>query len=307
MAVSAMKRSVWISFAALCLLSASAWLAEPLGASTLPSLERQALLYLVLGLAALLLSIGKPSSRIRQQPWARVALASLGFFGIPAAAIQFASGAVPEINRSALFAMVPIVVAVALSAVETTEPAEHAARRSLAPALVGLAGLLLLLPLSFSNSARGDAMVAVVCAAVIMVGIASVWLYRMLPQFELSDAVALACLANAAFLLICACASGAVVWDRGSLLSLLSLPSLLPSLVDVAEVLLLLWLLRAMPPVQFAARYLVIPLLTVLEGYILMRPPLTIRIGAGAVLLAMGAGMLLLRHPAEEEAALSLR
>ncbi|HEY6764968.1 MAG TPA: hypothetical protein VI386_09355, partial [Candidatus Sulfotelmatobacter sp.] len=58
------------------------------------------------------------------------------------------------------------------------------------------------------------------------------------------------------------------------------------------------WLLRRMPPVQFASRYL--PLLTVLEAYILVRPPLTLRIGAGTILLAAGVGLLLCRHPKEE-------
>jgi drug/metabolite transporter (DMT)-like permease len=297
-----MKRSVWLTFGALCLLSSSAWIAEPFAASTLPSLQRQALLYLIIGLAALPFSIRKLSAGIRQQSWPRLALASLGFFGIPAAAIEFASGTVPEITRSALFALVPIVVVVALTAIEAGEPAERTARRSLAPALVALGGLLLLLPLSFSNSARSNARIAVICAAVIVVGIASVWLYRLLQQFKLSDAVAVACLVNAAFLLICAWVNRAV-WDRSSLLSLLSWSSL----VDVTEVLLLLWLLRRMPPIQFAARYLLIPLLTVLEGYILLRPELTLRIGAGAILLATGVAMLLLQRPAEDESVLSLR
>jgi drug/metabolite transporter (DMT)-like permease len=297
-----MKRSVWITFGALCLLSSSAWVVEPFATSTLPSLQRQALLYLIIGLA-LLFSIRKLSSRIRRQPWPHLAVASLGFFAIPAAAIEFASGTVPEITRSALFALVPIVVVVALTAIEAGEPAERTARRSLAPALVALGGLLLLLPLSFSNSARSNARIAVICAAIIMVGIASVWLYRLLQQFELADAITIACLTNAAFLLICACASGAVVWDRSSLLSLLSWSSL----VDIIEILLLLWLLRRMPPVQFAARYFLIPLLTVLEAYILLRPPLTLRIGAGAILLATGVAMLLLQRPAEDESVLSLR
>ena len=235
-----MKRSVWLTFGALCLLSSSSWVVEPYGASTLPSLERQGLLYFVVGFAALLLSGKSSLLRIRQQSWTRLIVAGLGFFGIPALAIELASGFVPEVSRFALFALVPIVVVVVLSAVEAGGAAERDARRSLAPALVGLGGLLLLLPLSFSSSARGDAMIAVVCTAVILAGIASVWLYRLLQQFELSDAVALVCLSNAIFLLIYGWGSGAIVWDRSSLLSLLSWSSL----VDVTEVLLLLWLLR---------------------------------------------------------------
>jgi drug/metabolite transporter (DMT)-like permease len=302
-----MKRSVWITFGALCLLSSNAWVAAPFSTTTVPALQRQGLLYLIIGVGALLVSGRKLPSRIRKRPWALVTLAGLGFFGIPAIAIEFASDYVGEIKRSALFAMVPIVVAVALSAIEAGGPAERSARRSLAPAIAGLGGLLLLLPLSLSNSARGNLMIAVVFAAVILAGLAGVWLYRLLQQFEPSDAVAVLCLSNAALLLICACLTGTVTWNGSSLLSLASLSSL----VDVIEVLLLLWLLRRMPPVQFASRYLLIPLLTVLEAYVLVRPELTLRIGAGVILLATGAGMLLFQRLAEggieEESILSLR
>jgi hypothetical protein len=79
------------------------------------------------------------------------------------------------------------------------------------------------------------------------------------------------------------------------------------SLVDAVEVLLLVWLLQEMSPMRFAARYLVIPLLTVLESYVLMRPEWTIRMGFGTVLLAVGAGMLLFWEAGEEDTVLSLR
>jgi drug/metabolite transporter (DMT)-like permease len=292
-----MKQFVWLTFGALCLLSASAWVIEPFDTAALPSLERQALLHLIVGLTSLLLSPRKIRSRLRHQPWPRVALASLGFFAIPAAAIEFGSSAVPQITRSALFALVPIVVVVALTTIETAAPEERSARRSLAPALVGLGGLLLLLPLNLSNSARSNARIAVLCVAVILVGIASVWLARWLAEFKLADAVAVVCLANAAVLFACAAVSRSIVWNASGLLSLLSWSSLL----DILEILLLLWLLRVMPPIQFAARYLLIPLLTVLEGYVLLRPELTLRIGAGAILLATGVGLLLLQRPVEDE------
>ena len=79
------------------------------------------------------------------------------------------------------------------------------------------------------------------------------------------------------------------------------------SLVDVVEVLLIVWLVREMPPVSFASRYLVIPLVTVLESYVVMRPEWTVRMGFGTVLLAAGAGMLLFLKAGEEETMLSLR
>jgi hypothetical protein len=171
------------------------------------------------------------------------------------------------------------------------------------PALAGLGGLLLLLPLDFSGSVRGWVMLAVVCAAVVGVGLASVWLYRLLPGFGLADAVAVVGFANAVFLLVLSCVHETVVWRWSGMASVVSITSL----VDVVEVLLIVWLLREMPPIRFAARYHVIPLLTILESFVLMRPEWTIRMGFGTALLAAGAGTLLFWKAGEEEIVLSLR
>ena len=79
------------------------------------------------------------------------------------------------------------------------------------------------------------------------------------------------------------------------------------SRLDVMEVVLIVWLLRDMPPVRFAARYLLIPLLTILESFLLIRPEVTVRIACGTALLAAGAGMLLFLKAGDEDTILSLR
>ena len=298
-----MNRSVWLTFGALCLLSASAWIATPYDTSTLPSLESQGLLYAAIGLIALLISRRQPWSRNQIRSSAQLALAGLMFFGLPAAAIELASGSVPAISRSALFSMVPIVVILAITSGEAREPGEAGARRLLPPTLVGVGGLLLLLPLDFSGTTRGTIILAVLCAAVIVSGISAVWLFRLLHNVTPSRAAALICLPTAAFLLACSRLNDPLVLDQTALASLLSVSSL----VGLIEILLLLRLVRAMPPIRFAARYLVIPLLTVLEGYIILRPPMTLRIAAGAILLIAGTATLLLLNPSNEEAVLSLR
>jgi drug/metabolite transporter (DMT)-like permease len=295
-----MNRSVWLTFGALCLLSASAWIATPYDTSTLPSLESQGLLYAAIGLIALLISRRQPWSRNQIRSSAQLALAGLMFFGLPAAAIELASGSVPAISRSALFSMVPIVVILAIT---SGEAREAGARRLLPPTLVGVGGLLLLLPLDFSGTTRGTIILAVLCAAVIVSGISAVWLFRLLHNVTPSRAAALICLPTAAFLLACSRLNDPLVLDQTALASLLSVSSL----VGLIEILLLLRLVRAMPPIRFAARYLVIPLLTVLEGYIILRPPMTLRIAAGAILLIAGTATLLLLNPSNEEAVLSLR
>jgi hypothetical protein len=195
--------------------------------------------------------------------------------------------------------MVPVVVVMVVAAGDE----ERGVRRFLVPALVGLGGLLLLLPLQFSGSVRGRLMQAAVCVAVVVVGVSSVWLYRLLRGWTLAEALAIVCLSNAVFLLVSSAFRGELVWQWSELASVVSLSSL----VDLVEVVLLVWLLREIMPVRFAARYLVIPLLTLLEGYGLMRPELTMRVICGLVLLAAGAGMLLFLKAGEEETVLSLR
>jgi hypothetical protein len=287
-----MRRAVWIAFAAVCVLSATSWIVPR--SEGLPALELQGIRYGLIGVFAFLEARGRFG-------WAglRVAAAGVGFFGVPMVVGEWARVGVPEISRSALFAMVPVIVVMAVAAGDE----ERGVRRFLVPALVGLSGLLLLLPLQFSGSVRGRLMQAAVCVAVVVVGVSSVWLYRLLRGWTLAEALAIVCLSNAVFLLVSSAFRGELVWQWSELASVVSLSSM----VDLVEVVLLVWLLREMMPVRFAARYLVIPLLTLLEGYGLMRPELTMRVICGLVLLAAGAGMLLFLKAGEEETVLSLR
>jgi len=298
-----MRWAVWIAFAALCILSATSWAIPSVISGELPRLEQQGLLFGVTGLIALLFAGRGLWLRIRNLQWARLAVAVVGFFGVPIVVAEFAGGSVPAISRSALFAMVPVVVVLAVAAGDGAGGEERGARRFLVPALAGLGGLLLLLPLEFSGSIRGRVMLAVVGAVVVLVGLASVWLYRLLRGMNFAEAIAVAGLANGAFLLGWCAVRGDGAWRLGELVSIVSVSSL----VDVVEVLLIVWLLREMPPVRFAARYLVIPLLTILESYALMRPGWTVRMGFGTFLLAAGVGTLLFWKAGEEETVLSLR
>jgi drug/metabolite transporter (DMT)-like permease len=298
-----MRWTLWIAFAVLCVLSATSWAIPREMSDGLPPLEQQGVLLGVIGLTALLFAGRKVWSRSRDLRYERLAAAAVGFFGVPIVVAEYARGSVPAMSRSALFALVPVVVVMAVASGESGEREERSARLFLMPALAGLGGLLLLLPLAFSSSAHGWMMLAVVCAAVVLVGLSSVWLYRLLRGFTLADAIAVVGLANAVFLLVWSAVREEVVWRGDGLASVMSIASL----ADVIEVLLIAWLLREMPPIRFAARYLVIPLLTVLESYVVMRPDWTVRMGFGTALLAAGGGMLLFLKAGEEETVLSLR
>jgi hypothetical protein len=196
-----------------------------------------------------------------------------------------------------------VVVGLVVAAGDAGTRGERGPRRFLVPALVGVGGLLLLLPLQSSGSLRGRVMLALVLAAVVLVGIASVWLYRLLGEIPVVQSIAVVGVANGLFLLICSAVHEDMVWGWRELISGVSISSG----ADLIEVLLIVWLLREMAPIRFAARYLVIPMVTVLESFVFVRPQLTVRIGFGTALLAVGAGMLLFLGDGEEETVLSLR
>jgi hypothetical protein len=298
-----MRWTLWLAFAVLCVLSGTSWAIPREMSDELPVLEQQGIVFGVVGVIALVFAGRRGWSRSRGLAYGRLAAAAVGFFAVPIVAAEYARGSVPAISRSALFALVPVVVVMVVAAVEAPGREERGARLFLIPALVGLGGLLLLLPLQFSGSARGWILLAVVCVAVVLEGLASVWLYRLLRGFGLADAVAVVGLANAVFLMVWSAVREDFVWRGNGLTSVMSIGSL----VDLVEVWLIVWLLREMPPIRFAARYLVIPLVTVLESFVLMRPEWTVRMVFGTVLLAAGAGALLFWRGAEEETILSLR
>ena len=292
-----------MALAVLCILSGTSWVIPGGMANELPPLERQSLLFGGVGSVALVFAGRRLWFQIGRLRWILLAAAAVGFFGVPIVVAEYVQGSVPATGRSALFAMVPVVVVLVVAAGDEAEREQSRARKLLLPALTGLGGLLLLLPLDFSGSVRGYLMLALVCAAVILAGAASVWLHRLLRGLRLAEAIAIVGLSNAIFLLGSSVAHEDLVRQWGGLGSILSISSL----VDVVEVLLIVWLLREMLPTRFAARYLLIPLVTVLEGYALVRPEWSVRMVFGTLLLAGGAGVLLFWKAGEEETALSLR
>jgi hypothetical protein len=297
-----MRWTGWLGFAALCVLAATSWVI-PQGTSAFPLLEEQGILFGVIGVVALICSLWMGWRRDRIAQYLRVAGAGVGFFGIPAAVAEFARGSVPAISRSVLFALAPVVVVLVVAAGDMSAGEERGGRRFLVPALIGVAGLLLLLPIEISGSFLGRVMVGLVAATVVLAAVSSVWLYQLLREIRLVNSIALVGLANSLFFLVCGVLGGGIVGRWADVTSVVSISSF----VDVAEVLLIVWLLRDMPPIRFSSRYLVIPLVTILESYVVERPEVTARMVGGTILLAAGAGMLLFLNARDEETVLSLR
>ncbi len=238
--MSSMRLVQWIGFAVLCVLAASSWVIPQNSASVLPSLEQQGILFFLIGFVALLISLSKGWWRKNVLESWRIAVGSLGFFGVPLVVAEYAGSSVPAITRSALFALAPVVVVIVVAAGDMAAGEERGARRFLVPALIGAGGLLLLLPLEISGSLRGRLMVGLVGAAVVLVGVTSVWLYRLLREIRWVEGIAVIGLMNGLFLLACSAFLEGMVWRWTDLRSIGSISLL----VDGIEVLLIVWLLR---------------------------------------------------------------
>jgi drug/metabolite transporter (DMT)-like permease len=173
----------------------------------------------------------------------------------------------------------------------------------LAPALAAFGGVLLMLPVGLPESVRGQLMLGVAFAAVLLVAVSGVWVHQLMQGGALRVTIAIVCFANAVFLMISGLVTGDFVGRWNGWAGILSLSFG----VDLIQMILAFWLLREMPPVRFATRYLVIPLLTVVEGYVVLRPEVTARMGTGAVLVAGGAVWILFSKKSDDGGILSLR
>jgi len=290
------KRTVAIGFLLLCLLRATSWII-PSNPNSLPATEQQAILYGIVGISGLLFAGRGLSDRLRTSIWASLSITSVGLLGLPVVLIGWTHGGITETGISALFAAVPAVVAIGMAT-----GTEEAGRKFLTPALVAFGGALLLLPVGLPGSLLGDLKLAGLILAILLVGICSVRIFRLLQPLAYLDAVVIIGLSNAAFLTIYCITNGSLLWRWNQLTPIASIASL----IDLIEITLLIWLLREMPPIRLSARSLVIPLFTVIEGYIVLRPQITVRLTVGAALLIAGAAWILFAKIEENEPVLSL-
>lgn len=299
--VRAMTPAQRVGFFVLCAMGASGWLVEGAWPSALPVAAREVVHEAVI--AAAVCGFGWRGFA-RWRAWARLAMASMCLLGVPAAMIQSARGGVPEIAVAELFALVPAVVVVIAAGIEVGR------QRDLGPglggAVTGLAGVLLLLQFALPGTWREARLDGVVVLAAILAATASVWMYRVLAGFRVSEAVLVCCVANAVFWLAMASARG-VGLVGGFTWGSIGMECAKAALFDLPQILLLLWLMREVAPVKLAARWLLVPLLTVVEGYALLRPELTARSVAGAVLAFLGAWRLMASDGQDEEPKLVLR
>lgn len=293
--------AVLAGFSLLCGLTASEWLAPIEAQGEVSSLQLQGMMYAAIGLGALALGWRESRWHNLHAAYGLRLCAGCGlFFCVPMIVLDGVSGRIPSTSVSALFAMTPVVVTLMIASRFADGPD---LQRLLAPALMGLGGVLCVLPFGLPASQREWGAFAAVLLAVALAGVAAVWLHRLLRAVGFLEEIAVAGVCCAVFLLGWCGLHGELVLKLSALRGLISFILV----ARMIETLLMLWLLREMEPVRFSARYCLIALLTIVEGFVLLRPELTLRLAIGIVLLAVGAGWLLAARVRESETSLSLR
>ena len=270
-------------FAGFSLLVGSEWLLSPISGLV------RGMVFAAVGIFAAAVNRGRwPGG------WVRLAVASVLLVGVPEMMVGWGLGHTSSNLWAVVLTVVPVMVVLVVA-----QSAGDGVRRLLVPALAGLGGILLVVPLDLPGSVNGRLALGMLISSAVMIAIVSVWIHRLLQGFSLLQALSIFCVANALILL----ARGFVAGTEWSL----SWVGWVAALVQAGEVVLLVVLLRRMVPVRFGARYLVAPLVTLVEGYVLLRPALTWRLGFGVALMAGGAAFLLFSRGADEGAGLSLR
>ena len=291
-----MRWQTWVAFAALCVWAASGWLLSPTS-NALPGLERQALGFAAI--AAVTTALGglrMPQERWRR--WGAVAAGSTLFFAIPTILLETAKEYSPETSVSLIFALAPVVTVLVWNAF-----VQPSAMRQLVPALMGVAGLLLLLPFEMPVSARSWSALAEVFVAMVLVAASGVWLHKRLRDVHAMEALAVAGVSNAVVLLTWCAVHGMLDWRWRDIAAGVAWQGAVSAALVAVEV----WLLREIPPVGFSVRFLLIPLVTILEGAVLLRPEITGRILVGFLLLTGGAVWVLAGRGQVDEEVLTLR
>ena len=289
-----MKRSTVFLFVAFCGLSSSVWLLAPPETTALPPAAQDGLAYLI---AAIVAFVTARRVKLSFTRIGRLSALSICLFAAPIVLLDLVPHHVPTATLVAMFAFVPAVVAMVL------QTSTGSGTGLLEPSLAGVAGALFLLPVEVPDSPSRWVGAAFVLGVVVLVGVTSVRMYARFQALDGGDrqpGMAAVCLVNALVLLLYTAIRSGIPSGR---------PSMTGLAVETASILLLVLLVARMPPVLLSTRFFLVPLLTAVSSYVVMRPELNLRIGLGAVLLAAAAAVLLRRgnHEDNDSPALSLR
>ena len=286
----------------LCVLSGSGWMLTQAWPSEMAWPFGSCLHFGLIGLVGF--GVTALQGGWRGYSWGRataVGLAGMCLFALPSAVLQIAAGKVPEYTSAAIFCAVPLMTILAASAFGEDEVGRLGGL--MVPALIGLAGALLLFPVQSPGSLRRWLFLGLVLGCGVVVAVAGVWVHRLMRGVDVAAAVAVIGLGSAAALGLYGTAVG---WPSLRL-AVITTESLRCVAFDLPLVWLTVWLVREISAARLAARFLLVPLVTVVEGYALERGPVAARAIVALVLLCAGGAMLLFKDEPEEVPGLHLQ
>ncbi len=285
-----MKRRVWIALAALCLLAGSGWMIDQFYAEILSGP-----IHIAAHEGVLAILFGVASLRHRKHPLTprvclELILAGVVLFALPTILSAGAGGQVASLTVILISTSIPVLV-VFLSA-QTSGDNDDNPMRLLLPALCGLGGAALLLPFTWPVSIAGKAWLIAIVLAAILSAAAAIRLRMLLRRTSLLRALAILCGSAAIVSALCYRIgfSMPLEWTHTQLL----VEVLRCLLLEAPTVYLLVYLFRELNPIAISARYLLIPLVTIVESYLIERPHAEWTVFAGVLLMA-GSSFVLIR------------
>jgi hypothetical protein len=291
-----MNRSRTGDLALLCLLSGSGWLLEHFYPRAVPFPLSGFIHFLLIGLIATLWWVATGMPKMPAGKAAGVAFSGAILFALPAIMLGITAGAVSQFTSLTLFCSIPLMTVLMLGAFDWVG-LRGLGSRALPTGVLGLGGALLLFPVQFPGEARGWIHFALIAGCCLLVAFAAIEMHRMTQDIPLAPAIALASLGSAALLVACVAAGEpvSVSWRSVAV-------ELVHCLVfDLPVVWLTIWLIREMHPGRLAARFLIVPLITAIEGLAATVGGVTFQAGIGMTLMAACGAMMVVDLEGDEQ------
>jgi drug/metabolite transporter (DMT)-like permease len=290
-----MKRKTALAFAALCLLSGSAWMIDQFYPEILTGPIRTAAHE---GLFAILFALAYLRSRrdqLTSRAWLELAICGIALLALPTILATGSGGQVASLTVILISTAIPVIVVfiTAQSAIINDDNP----MRLLLPALCGLGGAALVLPFTWPVSLSGQAWLIAIVLSGILSALAAVRLHSTLGQTGLLRALAILSASAAIASALCYHVGYAPIldWTRTQLL----IEVLRCLFLETPILFLLIYLIREMRPIAISTRYLLVPLITIVESYIIERPTAAWTVYAGVILMAASAFVLIRTSPCD--------
>ena len=209
-------------------------------------------------------------------------------FAVPSALTSLSYGHLSSTTIVLVYTLVP--AATAFFAAQSTE---QDLLRPLGPALAGAMGAALILPCALPSSAAGWLWLGAFLLSAVLSGFAILRLHALLAGQDTLPATTIAAFSVAAVAL------PLYVVQRPTLVLLTWQQALLSQtvhlVIDAVTLLLAVRLLRDLTPAAFSTRYFLVPLVTILEGFLILHPKANWPLAGGHPWLLGGGSALLLR------------